>query len=221
MKTQSVYADLGERKGKANRPWIAINMVCTIDGKILTGSRNENVMDLGSKTDHATMRFIESSHDAVMIGAGSLRATAALWYPKELTRFVVSQSGDLDFNSRFFTDAPERAIVVCPESTSIPKNLNKITSKAQLEWPEILQIIKHDYSINFLLVEGGSKLNASILALDLVDEIFLTIAPKIRLGEDIPTIADGTPFDRDEITEFRLVSCIYQDDEVFLRYHRR
>lgn len=221
MNTESVYSDLGDRPTFADRPWVAINMVSTIDGKILTGDRDENVMDLGSKTDHATMRFIELAHDAVMIGAGSLRATVGLWYPKNLRRFVVSLSGNLDYNSRFFQDSLDRAVVICGSSSPVPAEIQKLVVQDPIDWKSVLSRMKKEFQVDTLLVEGGSELNASLLRADLVDELFLTIAPKIRLGSDIPTIADGKAFSRAEITNFKLVSCTPIADEVFLRYRRR
>ncbi|MBV6458230.1 MAG: hypothetical protein HONBIEJF_01355 [Fimbriimonadaceae bacterium] len=190
-------------------------MVATIDGKILTGERDEPVMDLGSELDHRTMRQIEEQFDAVLIGAGSLRATPGLWYPAQLRRYVVSGSGNLDFSSRFFTDVPDLATVVAPPGASISwQAVLPLT-----DWRSTLESIVKQ-GVRRLLVEGGSMLNAQLLQADLVDEIFLTVAPKIKLGKDVPTIADGEPLPRKAVMRFDLISCRPVGDEVFLRYRR-
>ena len=196
------------------RPFVFMNMIATIDGKILSGERDEHVMDLGSKSDHATMRYLESLADAVMIGAGSLRATPGLWYASELKRYVVTGSGNVDRGSRFFTDAPNKAFVVGADVDGL--NCLPLGS-----WDDLLAMLRRDHGVNRLLIEGGSELNAQLLELDLVDEIFMTLAPKIKLGADVPTIADGSSLSRDEITEWELISSKRVGNEIFVRYRRR
>lgn len=247
----SAYAELAFPDPPADRPTVLINMVSTIDGKILTGDREEHVMDLGSEDDHATMRFLQAQCDGVMLGAGSLRATPGLWYPAQLARFVVSGSGALP-ESRFFTDAPERAYVVTYHESAIASEigmeeqasdelvrgvrvaqlgtritghstvLNLLSAGAiTVDFAAIFAYLRVELGIGRLLIEGGSELNSQLLALGLVDELFLTLAPKVKLGRDVPTIADGDPLDRRDVQRWRLLSAIQREDELFLRYRRR
>lgn len=216
-----VYPDLQFPEPPTDRPYIFVNMVATIDGKILTGERNEPVMDLGSKRDHATMRQIEAAADAVIIGAGSLRATPGLWYESRLLRIVVTHSGDVltkpDGNlRRFFADSAERAFIACSKPLDLPDGVRQISG----ELSEVVRVLREDHGVKRLLCEGGSELNAQLLGLDLVDELFLTIAPKIKLGADVPTIADGLPLTRSEVQQWNLVSVNPIEDEIFLRYRR-
>lgn len=216
--TEPVYSDLKFPDPPANRPYIAINMVSTIDGKILTGERNEPVQDLGSALDHATMRMIQDAVGGIMIGAGTLRSTPKLWYPKEKFRFVVTRTGKLDFSTRFFQDAPDKAFVVCPKSAHCEWQSLTMPEEGDV-WGSVLRQIK-ELGISHLLVEGGSHLNAGLFTVGVIDEIFLTFAPKIKLGEEIPTIADGAPLPKESIQSFQLISCKPVEDEVFLRYRR-
>jgi 2,5-diamino-6-(ribosylamino)-4(3H)-pyrimidinone 5'-phosphate reductase len=212
---------LGSRRPRPARPWVSINMVSTIDGKTVSGGRNEPVNDLGSSMDHKVMRVIEEASDAVMIGAGSLRATPGLWYPKELKRIVVSASGDLPFRSRFFTDAPEQAWVATVPASPVPVGVQTIVTGPPVNLRALLRVLFVEMGVEHLLVEGGSELNAALLAEDHVDELFLTLAPKVKLGRDVPTYAGGEPLGRDALLQFRLVSSVSVDDEVFVRYQRR
>lgn len=203
------------------RPYIAINMVATIDGKIVTGKRGEPVDDLGSKTDHLLMRRIEAGMEAVLIGAGAQRSTKKLWYPKELFRFVATQSGNILYDSRFFTDAPEKAFVVCPNSAKIPEGYQTVRAgNESIDWKEALKKVRAALGIRRLLVEGGSDINAQLLRQEIVDELFLTIAPKVKLGENVPTIAGGDPLPRQDVQKYRLLEQHAYGDEVFLRYRR-
>ena len=61
-----------------------------------------------------------------------------------------------------------------------------------------------------LMVEGGGTLNAELLRLKLVDQIFLYIAPLIFGGNTAPTFADGAGLMRDQAINLRLLN-IKQD----------
>lgn len=219
-----IYGDLTFpiENAPAGRPYTFINMVTTIDGKILTGRRGEPVEDLGSKTDHANMRLIERAADAVLIGAGAQRSSPKIWYPDGLLRFVATRSGNVLTPSRFFDDEPSKAFVLCPESAEVHPELNAVrVGDRETDWTLAFGKLRTDFGVRKLLVEGGSDLNAQILALDLVDELFMTVAPKVKLGKDVPTYADGEPLSRDMVQQYDLLEANRVGDEMFLRYRRR
>lgn len=194
-----------------------MNMVATIDGKTISGERSEHVMDLGSEVDHRAVRDLESHADAVMIGAQTLRATPRIWFDNRLWKIVVTRSGDLPWGSRFFTDEPSRAIVLYFGETPLcPHRETKLWPLESLA--KSLSALRSDLDVRYLVLEGGSELNASLLSAGLVDEVFLTIAPKIKLGRETPTIAGGTALPREALLLFALISHAVVDGEVFLRY---
>jgi len=201
-----------------DRPWIYINMVTTIDGKILTGERDEKVMDLGSKVDHATMRVLERAADAVLIGAGTLRATPGLWYPASLKKLVLTSGRGVDFGARFFTDDPDLAYVVTT-ADDIPWP-NQFRYGGAVDWAQVFLRLRTELGVERLLIEGGSELNGAVLATGLVDELFMTLAPKVKLGRDVPTYAGGEPLSREDVQNYQLLACVQVGDELFLRYRR-
>lgn len=202
--------------------YTVINMAATIDGKIVSGERGEPVHDLGSSVDHLMMRRIQSSVDAVFIGAGSQRSTEKLWYPKELYRIVVTASGNLIAASRFFTDAPEKAVVVCLEKTKLPPLPEGVAiwRCPEVKLTELIERLARELGITKLLIEGGSNINAQAFEQDIVNEIFLTVVPKVKLGENVPTIAGGDPLPRSHLQQFALIEHHEYDNEMFLRYRR-
>ena len=156
-----------------------------------------------------------------MVGAGSLRATKGLHYPPGLLRIVATRSGDLPESRRFFSDDPARAFVAAPRSARVPQGLNTIEcGEDAIDWARLLRSLRDEHGVERLLVEGGSEINSSLLSEDLVDELFLTVAPKVKLGRGVPTYAGGDPLPREEMLQFKLVSCIPSGDEVFVRYRR-
>lgn len=218
------YRSLSFPEPPHDRPTILINMVATIDGKTVSGLREGHVMDLGSRVDHLVMRSIESACDAVMIGAGTLRATPGLWYDRRLIRLVVSATGELDYSNRFFTDAPEKALVVTGQKGAkrVPEGILTIAlGNGRADLREVVSEIRGKLGVKTLLVEGGSELNAQLLREDLVDELFLTVAPKVKLGRLVPTYAGGEPLPGRIMWDFELVEFHQVENEVFLRYRRK
>jgi riboflavin biosynthesis pyrimidine reductase/predicted DsbA family dithiol-disulfide isomerase len=211
---QSIYSALQFPPAPHGRPYVAINMVASIDGKILTGRRDEPVVDLGSKFDHDLMKRIESSVDAVMVGAQTLRAAKKSWNPRAKTRVVVTRSGNLDFDACFFS---EQAILATTEGQlEAPPGVEVLRIE---DLPGLLFALKNR-GVERLLVLGGSTLNAQLFEMQLVDEIFITIAPKIKLGEDVPTIADGNALPRESIQNYGVVEQHQVGDEIFVRYRK-
>jgi riboflavin biosynthesis pyrimidine reductase len=206
-----IYPHLEFPAAPENRPYVFINMVTTIDGKILSGERDEPVFDLGSDVDHQTMKQIQRAAQAVIIGAGSLRATPVLNYPPDIFKVVLTASAKLDFQHMFF-----RSNAVVATDAPLPEGIER----APQALPELMKWLR-ERGVERLLCEGGAELNAAMFHAGCVDELFWTIAPKIKLGRDVPTYADGEPFGRSEIPRFQLVELHQNGDELFLRYRRK
>lgn len=216
----NIYPELAFPPASADRPYVFINMVTTIDGKIITGERDEPVHDLGSKLDHQTMKVIENAADGIMMGAATIRATPRMNLADHLVRYCISESGNLDASHSFF--GGRRSYLVRSQSAkSVDHGLDELRlGDEEIDWKALLRLMRNEHGIERLLCEGGAELNACLFALDLVDEIFWTVAPKIKLGRDVPTIAGGMPLHRTEVMNFDLVSCQPIEGEIFLRYRR-
>ena len=208
------YAHLEFEPAPEDRPTVFVNMVATIDGKIVTGSRDEDVMDLGSNVDHKAMTNIDRASDACLIGGRTLRASPRTWRPRGRISLVVTASGDLPYDARYFEG---ESYVVAPEEASFESPVPRM---ALHDWPTLLRELRAK-GVERLYVLGGSDLNGQLLHADLVDELFLTVAPKVRLGTDLPTYAGGEPLPRGGLLPFRLIESHVVGDEVFLRYRRR
>lgn len=208
-----IYSDLTFSNPHKNRPFTFINMVSTIDGKIITGERGEPVADLGSKNDHRIMRRLEQKADAVLSGGTSVRASGN-WNPETTIRIAITRSGNLDYTKPFFTEG--KPIVLHPENSQLqtPSNITKIAFK---DWPDALAKLKQE-GIEIINVLGGSDINAQLLEADLIDEMFLTLAPKIKLGEETPTMAGGNPLPREKVQTYKLAESHQINDELFIRY---
>jgi riboflavin biosynthesis pyrimidine reductase len=223
---EAIYADLDFLVHNVPqwRPYTFINMVATIDGKVVSGARGEPVTDLGSEVDHLLMRRIEAAADAVLIGAESQRSSSGIWYPPGLKRIVATVSGNVLAESRFFTDEPHNAWVFCTMQSVLPRLPAGVSvvrfPGERIDWRGAARHIREGMGVERLLVEGGSSLNGQILGADLVDELFLTVAPKVKLGDDVPTYAGGEPLPRERLQRYSLLEAHRVGDELFLRYRR-
>ena len=82
--------------------------------------------------------------------------------------------------------------------------------------PVLLRSLREE-GVRALLCEGGPRLHASLQAAGLVDELFLTIAPKLS-GGVAPRILEG---ELPAVAELQLAWLLEEDGELFARYRRR
>jgi riboflavin biosynthesis pyrimidine reductase len=67
-----------------------------------------------------------------------------------------------------------------------------------------------------ILCEGGPTLNSALFEARLIDDVFVTIGPKLVGGEDPLTIVKGPAFSQAVMLELRSLAEI--EGELFLRY---
>jgi len=92
----------------------------------------------------------------------------------------------------------------------------KICGGSEINFPQALRWLRTQWSVNRLLCEGGGELNEALFRANLVDEIHLTICPKIFGGRTSPTIAEGKGFSKLRLTrQFELRSMTPVKDELF------
>lgn len=220
------------------RPHIVINMASSVDGKI-TSARREYPR-LTSKRDKILMDRIRAESDAVAIGAGTLRADdpplqirdpemrayrTQLGKSGPLTCVLVSRSLAFPGDSRFFANEAKARLIVAtcdsaPTHESAPWATRVETWRMGAHSVDLNRLVQrlHDEGVERLLVEGGGELNWGFVAADLVDEIYLTLAPTLLGGRAAPTLLEGDGFAMGEQRRLELVECRVEDAEVFLHY---
>jgi riboflavin biosynthesis pyrimidine reductase len=158
------------------RPFVAMNFAVTVDGRATIGGVSGPI---GSDADTSMLVGLRTRFDAVMIGAGTMRAERYSGLEK---RLIVVESGP----------------------------------GGRVDLTALLRSLREE-GVRALLCEGGPTLYGALQAAGLVDELFLTIAPKL-VGGEAPRIIEGGALP--ETAELELAWLLEQDGELFARYRR-
>lgn len=221
--------------------WIAISAVTTTDGVIAVRGSSRGI---GGPGDRVAMRRIRRGADAVLVGAGTVRAEgydAAMTGPEDVSwrrergladrpaLVVATRSGDLGAFGAGVRES--RVVLLGPLGAGV--RLDDLRGRLRaggstLEvldpdqgdgpgWPHALRVLR-DAGIRRVACEGGPTLNAQLLAAGVVDEVLLTVAPRI-LGVAVDgTTTAGFAGGRTFGGRLELRSAIPVGDEVLLRY---
>jgi len=93
-----------------------------------------------------------------------------------------------------------------------------VVSSGDGEWANLTDLLTslRGEGVQSVICEGGPTLHGSLQALGLVDELFVTIAPKLSGGQ-APRILEGALPDR---VGLELAWLLESDGELFARYRR-
>jgi len=222
-----------------DRPFVTMNMAMTADGKITSVGREEPKFT--SRRDKRTMDKYRAEADAVLVGAGTLRADdpplhlrdpemkayrASLGKPEGLLNVVVTASAKLDPAGRFFTGTHAAGRVVATVERADPAKRAALAAVAdvwvlgedRVDLGVLLSRLKNERGVLRLLVEGGGDLNWGFVEHDLLDELYVTLAPAILGGKVAPTICDGAGLTMAGRRRLKLIDAEIVDGEIFCRY---
>ncbi|MFZ1996877.1 MAG: dihydrofolate reductase family protein [Solirubrobacteraceae bacterium] len=215
------------------RPYVVANFISSADGKATADGRTA---PLGSPGDRAMFHLLRTEVDAVLAGTrtmfienygplakeprlSDLRVHAGR-QPQPLG-VVISRSGTIPFDIPLFDDDDSHVALYAPSGVNVPDCAARITvhevPSGDRALADVMSSLRVDHGVRSLLCEGGPNLFSALLADDLIDELFLTFAPKL-VGGDSVAITTGRPLD--EVTDLRLIRALEQDGTLFLRYAR-
>ncbi|HTV12285.1 MAG TPA: pyrimidine reductase family protein [Acidimicrobiales bacterium] len=181
----------------AERPFVRVNMISSLDGAIAVAGRAGG---LGGQPDRMVFQVLRALADVVLVGAGTVRVEryGPPNLPAELQQLrvrrgqqpvpaiaIVTQSCNLDWESKLFTEAVSKPIVIAPGNTSAD-GLNKArevadvltTGAGSANLAAAMAALKRE-GYGHVLCEGGPTLNTSLAAAGLVDELCLTLSPQL------------------------------------------
>lgn len=215
------------------RPFVAVNMVTSLDGR---ASLNGRTVELGKECDIELLLKLRTRFDAVMIGAGTMRAErygriikdpAARAVREEMglepdaLAVIVSGRLDLPFDAPLFTDGGGRVLIFTNGDGDIPETrtpVELIRIPGILQITEVLRRLRQEHDVCALLCEGGPHLFGQLVAHEALDELFLTISATLTGERDAPRILEG---ELGSPKHLDLVNLAEADGELFARYRRR
>jgi riboflavin-specific deaminase-like protein len=218
-----------ERPGE-DRPLVAMNFAATVDGRATIAGVSGPI---GSSTDTEMLSRLRTRFDAVMIGAGTMRAERygrlarkqetrerreRLGLAPEPLMVIVSGRLDLPWDAPLFSEGGEVLLFTAseaepPETTA---SLEIVRHPGFVDIVAALRHLRHEHGVRALLCEGGPGLHGELEGGGLVDELFLTTAPKLSGGE-APRIVEG---ELPAVVELELAWLLEEEGELFARYRR-
>lgn len=199
-----------------------LNMVATVDGRATLDGGSRGIAGAGDRRMFAELR---ASADAVLVGTGTLRAEpygrlvrsaerrarrVAAGLAEDPTAVLWSRRLDLPWDAALFSVTEQPVVVICDEVRPVPQVAAPLTLLPARTLREAFAALGAD----LLLCEGGPTLNAHLLAEGLLDDLFLTIGPRLSGEAGTPGIVAGPG----RATELELRWILRHEDDLLLRY---
>lgn len=216
-----LYRNLKFPKPAKKRPYFYTNFVQTVDGK--TAVAEEGYWPIGSKQDYEVLTELRTYADCLIHG-GNLARQFGEQTIKSISkrlfqqiRRVMGKSANLPYY--VITKHPQSLAHLRGEAKQSPGS--HLGGEATVFSGDLLALVEElkEQKYEHVLVEGGPTLLGSFLKEGLIDEIFLTIAPRLfgSKPNSTKTLIEGVLLPPNKI-KLKLSSVKKIKDELFLRY---
>lgn len=199
-----------ERPTRADRPWVGLCMVTSLDGSIAVGGTSGT---LGNPNDLEILLTLRSLADLILVGAETVRGEGYGPPKKPGQRIgVVTNRGSVDLDSELFTSGA--GFVITSERTEIDDSRVDVlrAGRDQVDIATALGRLEEvTPGVRYVQTEGGARFNAGLLDADVIDELDLTLSPHL-VGGVGPRLTAGA----DEAMRDYSLAHLLADDEGFV-----
>lgn len=189
---------------------VIVNSAMTVDGKIAT---HQGDSAISSKDDLIRVHKLRDSVDGIIVGISTVladnpRLTIRLGrkQPKEkhLTRIIIDSMGRIPLDSQILRTASKIKTIVAVTKLAhmnVRRKIKKtgaiviVAGTNTVDLKRVLWTIQK-MGVKKILVEGGGEINWSLFSLGIVNELIVTIAPKIVGGRQATTLVEGEGYSR-------------------------
>jgi riboflavin biosynthesis pyrimidine reductase len=228
----TLWAEPGPPVRSEDRPTVTAAMVSSVDGHVTEGGR---VAGLTGPPDQAVLHHLRSIHDAVLVGASTVRVEGydSLLKPAERAQresegrtaqpllCIVSARAALDPDLPAL-QAEDLPVVVLTtknsQTASLPGKVGVIRADSdaagELDIVSLLVQLSVKYGVKHVLCEGGPTLIGSLVCGGAIDELILVMSPRISGGDGPRAIAGAGAKPR----ALELVAHATDGGFAFLRY---
>jgi 2,5-diamino-6-(ribosylamino)-4(3H)-pyrimidinone 5'-phosphate reductase len=91
----------------------------------------------------------------------------------------------------------------------------------EVDFLQIVETLAQVYRVKNLLIEGGGQVNFAMFREQLIDEVYLTLSPRVIGGHDVPTPVEGQGFNFVDLIKLELLNHHVVGNEIFLHYRVR
>ncbi len=202
-----LYTDLRFPPAPESRPHVYLDVVASVDG---AATVHGGTGELGGEADRLAFSRLREWCDAILVGATTVRIeNYGPPRPRDDAQrrrrerglapvprlLVVTATCALNPGGRLFSDPDRRPTILTPEDADHAR-LQALRSVADLlsvgrgrvDLQVALQQLRAQ-GVSRLLCEGGPSLNGQLVALGLVDELFVTVSPQL-VGASAHRIVD-------------------------------
>ncbi|MDR3404413.1 MAG: dihydrofolate reductase family protein [Chthoniobacter sp.] len=222
----------------SSRPFVTANFAMTWDGRIST--RNGTPANFSSPRDKRRLVEIRAECDAILASAKTIAAdnmtmglpdpalriarTQRRQSPYPL-RVLLTNSGRISPALRLFEKTFSPIVIFSTTRMTAPTR-HALAPKADLwlhdapavDLTAMLTTLRTEYAVKRLVCEGGSQVFRALLTAGLIDELHLTLSPRIFGGRAAPTLTSIAGEYLPQSTNLRLRSMEVIEGECFLRY---
>lgn len=189
---------------------VIVNSAMTVDGKIATRQGDSAI---SSKDDLIRVHKLRDSVDGIIVGISTVladnpRLTIRLGrkQPKEkhLTRIIIDSMGRIPLDSQILRTASKIKTIVAVTKLAhmnVRRKIKKtgaiviVAGTNTVDLKRVLWTIQK-MGIKKILVEGGGEINWSLFSLGIVNELIVTIAPRIVGGRQATTLVEGEGYSK-------------------------
>ncbi len=226
------------RPAPIGRPWVMLNMISSIDGATAMDGVSGA---LGGPGDKSVFGAIRASCDWILVASGTARAERyRIPRPNARTRAarisagrapaprLAVMSGSLEFEPDLpmladRADQEDPVVVITGRSAS-PERVSELQELAEVAvvdmdrpTPQAALDVLHQRGAHIVLLEGGPSLNAQFAESKLIDELCISISPKVVAGDSRRMVSGGQALGD---LEYELAHLLEHDNMLFVRYVR-
>ncbi len=216
-------------------PFVTVKAAASLDGKIATRKHESRWISSPETRDY--VHLLRGEYDALMVGINTIINDDPLltvrhpnWKGKRLTRLILDSGLRFPLKARILSTLPQGRILVFTSEKSSPRKADALRKKGVeiiplplssngLRLKGVLSWLGKQ-EISSVLVEGGGKLITAMIEGELVDKVFLTIAPRLIGGKAAPSFLQGQGVDqvKDSYSLKRMKSFQIDNDIIFEGY---
>jgi len=194
---------------KNQRPHVLMMSEITADGKLTLkkGASSKILMKYMAPETEVLLHKTRAEYDAIMVGSNTIKIdnsilTVRLVQGRNPLRVIPNSRADIPLDANVLKPGAPTLIAVSEvaphDSIDALKRTGvevAVVGKNEVDLPMLMVLLKKEYRVNRLMIEGGPTLNWYMLKHHLVDEIRLIHLPFIVGGADTPSLVGGMHID--------------------------